>query len=63
MLPFVEPDRLVSLWEDFRNARAGEPALPNVLDWHERGRTTRRLPAPSALRSAISRVQSFALVR
>ena len=39
-LPFVEPDRLVSLWEDFRNSGGpehGEPALPNMLDWHERG--------------------------
>src|SRR5688572_21241969 len=39
-LPFVEPDRLVSLWEDFRTAggpELGEPALPNLLDWHERG--------------------------
>jgi putative ABC transport system permease protein len=39
-LPFVEPDRLVSLWEDFRTSggpELGEPALPNLLDWHERG--------------------------
>jgi predicted permease len=39
-LPFVEPDRLVSLWEDFRSSGGpehGEPALPNLLDWHERG--------------------------
>jgi putative ABC transport system permease protein len=41
-LPFVEPDRLVTLWEDFRSIGGpefGEPALPNLLDWHERGRS------------------------
>ena len=39
-LPFVEPDRLVSLWEDFRSSGGpehGEPALPNLLDWYDRG--------------------------
>jgi putative ABC transport system permease protein len=41
-LPFVEPDRLVSLWEDFRSSGGpehGEPALANLLDWRERGRS------------------------
>jgi putative ABC transport system permease protein len=41
-LPFVEPDRLVTLWEDFRSVGGpefGEPALPNLLDWRERGRS------------------------
>jgi putative ABC transport system permease protein len=41
-LPFVEPDRLVTLWENFTSIggpEQGEPALANLLDWQTRSRS------------------------
>jgi predicted permease len=44
-LPYEEPDRLVSVWEQSASGRPNRVAEPNYLDWRERTRTLEGLAA------------------